>query len=203
MDRWNELPGDEIIEATVKALVANGINAAVAANGREAKKKVLSLIPPASQVMTMSSVTLQTLGLADEIDRPGRFDSIRNKLLTMDREKDKHEMKILGSCPSYAIGSVHAVTQDGHVLIASRSGSQLPAYAYGADQVIWTAGTQKIVRDVAAGIKRIYEYVLPLEDARMRRAHGVGSDVDKLLIINKEFIPGRITLILVKEKLGF
>ncbi len=203
MDRWNELPDNEIIEATVKALIANGINAMVAATGAEAKEKSLSLIPPGSVVMAMSSVTTQSIGLTEEIDNSGRFDSVRKKLMSLDREKDKHEMKILGAAPAYTTGSVHAVTQDGHVLIASRTGSQLPAYVYGADHVIWIVGAQKIVKDTRAGMQRIYEYVLPLEDARMRKAHGVGSDVDKLLIINKEFVPGRITLILVKEKLGF
>jgi len=203
MDTWSELPPDEIIETTVKALITNGINTVVAANGTEAKEKALALIPPGSQVMTMSSVTDQVIGLNEEIDNSGHFNSLRKKILAMDRERDKHEMKILASAPIFTVGSVHAVTEDGHVLVASRSGSQLPAYIYGADKVIWVAGAQKIVKDVPTGIKRINDYVLPLESARMMKVHGVGSDVDKLLIFNKEFIPGRVTFILVKERLGF
>lgn len=101
------------------------------------------------------------------------------------------------------MGSVHAVTQDGHILIASNSGSQLPAYAYSAAHVIWVVGTQKIVKNIEEGMKRIYEYCLPLEDARAQKAYGVGSAVNKLLIVNVEKVPGRITIILVKEKLGF
>ncbi len=99
---------------------------------------------------------------------------------------------------------MHAVTEDGKVLIASNSGSQLPAYAYGSGHVIWVVGAQKIVKNLDEGIKRIYEHSLPLESERARKAYGVpGSAVNKLLIINKEIIPGRITMILTKEKLGF
>ncbi len=88
-------------------------------------------------------------------------------------------------------------------MIASASGSQLPAYAYGAGQVIWVVGAQKIVQDLDDGFRRIYDYVLPLEDARARKAYGVGSGVNKLLIINQEKDPSRLKLILVRQKLGF
>jgi hypothetical protein len=89
------------------------------------------------------------------------------------------------------------------VLIASNTGSQLPAYVYGARHVIWVVGTQKIVKDVSEGMQRIWEYCLPLEDERAREAYGVGSAVNKLLIIHGEVRPNRITVIFVKAVLGF
>ena len=95
------------------------------------------------------------------------------------------------------------VTEDGKVLIASNSGSQLPGYAYGSSHVIWVVGTQKIVNNIDDGMKRIDQYVLPLESERAHKAYGVpGSFVSKLLIFNREN-PGRITMILVKQPLGF
>jgi len=112
-------------------------------------------------------------------------------------------MQKLGAAPEYAVGSVHAVTEDGKVIIASNTGSQLPAYAYGSAHVIWVVGTQKIVANLEQGLKRIYEYVLPLESERLKKVYGVESNVSKLLIINKEIAPNRLTLILVKQKLGF
>ena len=42
-----------------------------------------------------------------------------------------------------------------------------------------------------------------LEDVRAQKAYGVRSGVNKILIINKEVVPDRIVVILVKEKLGF
>ena len=205
MKKWGELSSDESIAKTIEALKANGIDAMVVANGEEAKKKVLELLPKGAEVMNMSSVTIDTLGLAKEINESGKFDSVKNKLSKMDRKTQKLEMQRIGAAPQYALGSVHAVTEDGKVIIASNTGSQLPAYAYGSSHVIWVVGAQKITKNVDEGTRRVYEYVLPLESKRANKAYNIttGSFVSKMLIINKERLPGRLTLILVKEKLGF
>ena len=122
----------------------------------------------------------------------------------MDRNTQGLEMQRLGAAPEFVIGSVHAVTQDGKVMIASNSGSQLPAHAYGSSNVIWVVGIQKIVKNIDEGFKRIYEHSLPLESERARKAYNMpGSFVSKILIINKEIKPGRITIIFVPEILGF
>jgi len=113
------------------------------------------------------------------------------------------EMRRLGASPDYTLGSVHAVTEQGEVFVASASGSQLAAYVYGAGAVIWVVGSQKIVSDREAAFKRIYEYSLPREDERAREAYGMGSRVNKVLVVTREFMPGRITVILVKQELGF
>lgn len=203
MNRWEQLADENTIQKTIDALRVNGIEAEVVDNGRDAKKKVLKLIPKGAEVMNMTSVTLDTIGLSKEILESEKFNSIRKKLMAMDRSTQGLEMNKMGSVPDWTIGSVHAVTEDGKVMIASNSGSQLPAYVYGAGHVVWVVGAQKIVKDMDEGFKRIYEHSLPLEDARSRKAYGVGSNVSKLLIINKETKPGRITLIFVRENLGF
>jgi hypothetical protein len=203
MDRWNQLASESSIEKAVSSLKVNGIEAVVVENGENAKKKILEIIPEGSEVMNMTSVTLDAIGVSREITESGRFKPVRNKLISMDSKTQGLEMKKLGSAPEWVVGSVHAVTEDGKVLVASASGSQLPAYAYGASKVVWVAGTQKIVKNMEEGIKRIYEHSLPLEDQRARKAYGIGSSVNKILIFNKEFVPGRVILILVKEELGF
>lgn len=205
MDKWNQLASKETIDKTIEALMANGIDAKFVKTGDEAKKEVFSLIPEGAEVMTMSSVTVDTLGIAKEVQESGKYDSVRNKLNLMNREIQGVEMQKLGESPEYAIGSIHAVTEDGHVIIASNTGSQLPAYASGASHVIWVVGTQKIVKNTDEGIKRIYEYVLPLESDRLNKLYNLtaGSFVSKLLIINREINLGRITLIFAGEKLGF
>ena len=205
MKKWDRLADEKTIENTVAALKANGIDAQVAENRQEAKRKVLELIPESSEAMTMTSVTLDTIGLSEEINKAdSRFRPVRDKLYAMDRNTQVQEMNRLGAAPEFVVGSVHAVTEDGHVLIASNTGSQLPAYSFGALHVIWVVGAQKIVKNTDEGIKRIYEHSLPLESERAKKAYGVpGSAVNKVLIINKEVQPGRIKLILVKEKLGF
>ena len=201
--KFSKLATDQQIKRTIKALQDDGFKAEVVASGEEAKKKVLGLIPQGAEVFTMTSQTLEAVGLAREINESGKYDSVRQKLNTMDRNTQGREMAKLGAAPEWVVSSVHAVTEDGHLLIASNTGSQLPAEAYAAGIVIFVVGAQKIVKNVDSGIRRINEYSYPLEDERAQKAYGMKSGVNKLLIIAKEINPDRIHVILVKEKLGF
>ncbi len=204
MTEWTHLATAESLTKTVAALEANGISALMAETGAEAKQRVLELIPKGAEVMTMTSVTLEDLGITTALNESGVYDSVKSKLQAMDRQTQSRQMQQLGAAPEWAVGSAHAVTEEGQVLIASNTGSQLPAYVYGADHVVWVVGSQKVVPNTELGIKRIYDYVLPLESERARKAYGTsGSNVSKLLIFNREVKPGRVTLILVKEALGF
>lgn len=204
MNTFNTSADDATIEKTAIALKGHGIDVIVVNTVEEAREKALELIPQQAEVMTMTSETLETIGLTKRLNESGNYKSVKTKLMTMDRKTQGNEMQKLGAAADYSIGSVHAVTEDGKVLIASNSGSQLPGYAYGSPHVIWVVGAQKIVKNVEDGMKRIYDYVLPLESERAHKAYGVpGSFVSKLLIFNKEVIPGRITMIMVKEPLGF
>lgn len=200
---FSEVVSDEQIQKTAKALEANGIKTLIAENAEEAKKLFFELIPDESEVFLGSSVTLETLGIQKEIDTSGRFDAIRPKMFAMNRETQAREIRKLGGTPDYAAGSVHAVTEDGHVLIASNTGSQLGPYASGAGKVIWVVGAQKLVKDLNEGLKRINEYVVPLEEEHMQTLYKISTNVSKVLIINKEIRPNRITMIIVKEKIGY
>lgn len=202
MGKWDTLADKATVEKTMAALTANGFVTYYMENGAEAKKKLFELLPAGAEVMNNSSTTLLQLNIADELTKSGKYNSVRNKLLAMDRKTQGREMQKMGSAPEWSVGSVHAITEDGHVMIASASGSQLPGYAFGADHVIWIAGTQKIVKNLDEGNQRIYEYVLPLENARAMKAYGAPSAVNKLLIINNDKAP-RLNLILVNEVLGF
>jgi len=197
------LANDEQIERTAKALEANNIHTLIAENGEEAKRLFFELVPDGSEIFLGASVTLETLGIKDEIDKSGRFDALRPKMFAMNRETQGREIRKLGGTPDYAAGSVQAVTEDGQVLIASNSGSQLGPYASGAGKVIWVVGAQKIVRDLNEGLRRIQEYNYPLEEQHMQQLYGVGTHINKVLIVNGELRPNRITMIIVKEELGF
>jgi len=198
-----KLASDEQIERTVQALEANGIHALVAQNGAEAKRLFFELVPDGSEIFLGASVTLETLGIRDEIDKSGRFDALRPKMFAMNRETQGKEIRKLGASPDFSAGSVQAITEDGHVVLASNTGSQLGPHASGAGKVIWVAGAQKIVKDVAEGLRRIDEYCLPKEEVHMQELYKAHTSVSKVLIVNKEIRPGRATLIIVKEELGF
>jgi len=193
---------DEQIERAVQALAANNIRALVVDDRAAALQALLELLPEGAEVFTASSQTLEAIGALKAINESGRFDAIRPKLLKLDRQTQAREMRKLADSPDYVVGSVHAITEQGQVLVASGGGSQLASYVYGAGKVIWVAGSQKIVANRNDGFRRIEQHSLPLEDARMRLTRGVGSQVGKVLIFNREPV-GRTTLILVREALGY
>lgn len=194
---------DAQLTRTAAALEANGFAVRRAADGAEARQIVLDLIPDGALVHHGASVTLESTGLSAEIERSGRFEPLRVRLATMDRQTEYDEMRRLAAAPDVMLGSVAAVTETGSLIAASASGSQLGPYVSGAGHVILIVGKQKIVPDVEAGLRRLYDVVYPMEDARAQAAYGVSTAVNKVLIMNREFRPGRVTIVLVDEALGF
>jgi hypothetical protein len=207
MKDYKVLASNESIDKAIKALGANGIEASVVETGADALKKVQELLPAGSEAFTANSTTLDQIGAVKLINESGRYDAVKAKLFKMDAKTQSREMRKLGAGPDFTIGSAHAVSETGSVLIASLTGSQLPAYAYGSGTVIWVVSTKKIVKDVEEGFRRIDEHVVPLESIRARKAYGLPDSFNsypgKVLVFNREVQPGRVKLIFVKEDLGF
>lgn len=200
---YGTLPDAGRVRRAAEALEAHGMTVLRAATAAEARGIVLGLIPEGSQVHSGASQTLEATGILEEIERSGRYQPLRPQIWSMDRAAQADEIRRLAAAPDVMLGSVHAVTETGSLLAASMSGSQLGPYAISAGRVIFVVGTQKIVADVDDGLQRIDQYAFPLEDARAQEAYGIHSAVNKVLIINGEITPGRITVVLVDEVLGF
>ena len=202
-DRFTTLPDEAALQTTVVALEEHGFSVEVVADLDAARQAVLARIPEGSSVMTNTSETLNQTGLVDVINEGGgRYESARNKMFALDFATQAQQMKAIGGQPDYALGSVHAVTRDGTLVIASASGSQLASYAWGAANVIFVVGAQKLVPTLDAARERIYQHTLKLEDARAQAAYGQHSFVGKLLEIHAE-LPGRIHIVLVRQPVGF
>ena len=200
---FSRLASKQQIRAVASALEQSGITAGVVDSGEEARAAVRSILPVGAEVFNNTSRTLEVIGVAEDIERSGLYQPLRPRLYRMDRAMQGREMRQLSAAPDWVVGSVHAVTEQGSLLIASASGSQLGPIVSGAGHVIFVIGGQKIVPDFNAGLRRLYEYCFPLEDRRAREAYGVPSGVNDILVINKAIAPGRITAILVNESLGF
>ena len=201
-DRFTTLPEDQTLAATVTALEEHGFSVEVVDDLDAARQAVLDRIPHGASVMTNTSVTLAETGIAEAINGGGRYESARNKMFALDFATQAREMKAIGGQADYALGSVHAVTRDGILVIASASGSQLASYAWGAANVMFVVGAQKLVPDLAAARERIYQHSLVLEDARAIAAYGQHSQVGKILEIHAE-LPGRIHVVLIRQPVGF
>ena len=198
------LADDAAIERTVGALRAKGYAVHVVDDAAAARDLILSLIPAGAEVSQGASETLEQIGVTAAIEEPGRFDAIRPRTRAMDRTTPEgiRAMRKLGIAPDHYVVSVHALVEDGTIVIASNTGSQLGPIAFGAGDIVFAVGTQKIVPDLATALRRIEEYSLPLEHQRLQALYGVNSAVRKILIVHEEFRPGRCTFVLIKELVG-
>jgi hypothetical protein len=200
---FTQLASEEQLAKTVQALQTRGIRTVVFQTGEEARAYVLDLIPSGVEVYDSPSRTLELIGLAEDIKQATRFQSVRKRVHSLDHVTQRREIRGLTASPDVLVGSVHAITENGEVLLASATGSQLGSAAAGAGTVIWVVGTQKLVRTLEDGFRRIQEYSLPLENERTQQVYGQTSAINKMLIISGEAYPGRITIVLIKQNLGF
>jgi L-lactate utilization protein LutC len=202
---WVELADQDILKRTGESLAKRGFHVEFLNNKEEAMERLKNLISPGAEVMTGSSTTLKEIGFIDFLSSGNhQWNNLKEKIVSEKDPKKQVELRKKSVISEYFLGSVHAITQSGQVVIASATGSQLSSYVYASNNVIWVVGTQKIVPNLEEGLRRIREYVFPLEDQRMKQAGYKGSTIAKILIFEKETMPFRkITLIFVKEKLGF
>ena len=190
------------IARVAEVLVSHNIEAIVVETGAEARDLVLAMIPEGSEVHSGKSKTLEDIGLYAELAESGRYDAIRPRMLEMDRATQGREIRKLVGTPDFMVGSVAAVTEDGTLVVASATGSQLSAYAAGAGRLILVVGSQKIVPDLDAALRRIDEVVFPYEDAQVVERLGVHTILEKVLLIYGEWTAGRTTVVLVREPVG-
>ena len=191
------------LQAVAEKLRERNFEVLIVDTGAEARDAALGLVPEGAEVHSAKSKTLEDIGLFDVLMQSGRYDFLRPKLFTMDRATQAREMRKLVAAPDYMLGSVQAVTDAGQLVVASASGSQMGPYSAGAGQLILVVGSQKIVPDLDTALRRITEHVQPYEDQRLREQMGVGTKLCRLLILECDFRPGRTTIILVREPVGF
>jgi hypothetical protein len=196
-----EETGDRV-EQVAAALRAHKIEAIVVDSGEEARRVVLGMIPEGAEVHSGKSKTLEDIGLYADIVESGRYDALRPRYFAMDRKTQGREIRKLIAAPDFMLGSVAAVTEAGVLVSASATGSQLGPYVSGAGRVILVVGSQKIVPDLEAALRRMDEIVTPWEKARVRERLGVDTGLEKLLVVYGEWNAGRTTVVLVREPVG-
>ena len=193
----------ERLERAAAALTANNFAVEILDDAAAARTRIKDLIPEGASVFTGASETLRLSGIEEDISKSGRYDDIRSRGQTMDRATQLGEIWRLMSAPDVIVGSVAAVTETGFLVIASASGSQLPGYAGSAGHRIWVVGAQKVVPDLPAALRRVEDHCLPLENDRAMKVYGGPSAINRVLILNAEPHPGRGTVLLLREAIGF
>ena len=193
----------ERLERAAAALRAHGFTVEILDDAAVARTRIKDLIPEGASVFTGASETLRLSGIDDDINTSGRYDAVKSRGLTLDRATQIDEIRRLVASPDVVMGSVAAVTETGSLVVASASGSQLPAYAGGGARAIWIVGAQKVVPDLSTALRRVEDHALPLESARAQVVYGQPSAINRLLILNAEPHPGRGTVLLLREPIGF
>src|SRR5664280_1350113 len=196
-------PASEItIEQVARRIRERNIEVLIVKNGAEARQVVLERLPKGAEVHSGKSKTLQDSGIFDALMDQNQYNALRHQFLKMDRKTQGREIRKLIAAPDFMLGSVQAITEDGILVVASATASQIGPYANTAGKVILVVGHQKIVTDIDTAFRRIREYILPWEEVQVRKAVNMGTFVGKILIIEREWISDRMTLILVKEPIG-
>jgi L-lactate utilization protein LutC len=201
---WEKIATGEMIANTAASLKKGNISVQILENKEEVLAMLKKVIPEGASVMTGGSTTLNEIGLTDLLksgDHPWK--NLKDDIMAEKDEKKQQELRMKSTLADYFLGSVHAVAETGQVVIASATGSQLPAYVFSSPNVIWIVGAQKLVADLETAVRRVREYVYYREDERMKKDGAPGTMMGKLLIFEKEFVPGRVQMIIIKEKLGF
>ena len=195
-------PGERL-ERVAAALTANNFAAEILEDAAVARARIKDLIPEGASVFTGASETLRLSGIEEDLNNSGRYQAIRPRALAMDRATQMDEIRRLLASPDVIVGSLAAVTETGSLVIAAGSGSQLPGYAGGSARAIWIVGAQKVVPDLSSALRRVEDHCLPLENDRAMRVYGQPSAINRLLILNAEPRPGRGTVLLLREAIGF
>jgi hypothetical protein len=193
---------EETIQRVAEKMRERNIEAIVVDDGDAARKVVLDCLPDGAEVHSGKSKTLEDAGIFKALQESGRYDFLRNRYMKMDRKTQAREIRKLIAAPDFMLGSVNAVTEDGILVATSATGSQFGGYASGGGKVILVVGSQKIVPDLETALRRIREHVFQWEDARVRETLGVGTVIGKILIIEREWLANRTTVVLVRQPIG-
>ena len=193
----------ERLERAAAALTAHGFAVEILDDAAAARARIKELIPAGASVYTSASETTRLSGIREDINDSGRYEAVGPRVMAMDREAEFDDIRRLIAGPDFVVGSVAALTETGSIVVASASGSQLPAYAGGAGRAIWIVGAQKVVPDLSTALRRVEEHCLPLESDRAQAFYGQPSAVNRLLVMNAEPYPGRATVLLLREAIGF
>jgi len=193
---------NDLVERVAAVLRSHNIEAIVVDTADRARETVLGIVSEGAEVHSGKSRTLEEVGLYRELMESGRYEAIRPKVFSMDRATQGREIRKLSAAPDIMLGSVAAVTEDGALVAASATGSQLGAYASGAGRLILVVGSQKIVPALDAALRRVREVVFPWENEQVQARMGVDTILEKVLIIYGEWTAGRTTVVLVRQPVG-
>lgn len=200
---YDEIKNKEEVEQTKKALEERGINVVIKNTKEEALNYLKETIPEKSSVMNGSSTTLGEIGFTDYLKNQSKWNNLHEDILNEEDQEKQNDLRRQSQAADYFLGSVNAISKEGELVAVDASGTRVGAYPFAAKNLILVSGTNKITENLDDAFKRTRQHAFPLEDKRALEAYGFNSTFGKWVIIEREIFPGRTTLVLVNEKLGY
>lgn len=203
---FDKLASKDTLASVTTALKEHGIDAAVVDNEIEALEMIKTVIPAGASVMNGASRTLEQIGFIDYLKSSTHgWNNLHEAIVKETDQAKQGQLRKQALLADYYLGSVHALAETGEFIIASNTGSQLPHVVYSSPNLIFVVGAQKIVPTLSDAMTRLEEYVVPLEDERMKQAYGMGTMLSKIVIFRREnaMMGRKVRMILVKKQLGF
>jgi len=202
-------------ETIISNFKKRGIEGAYCETCAKAVEEICARIPAGSLVGLGGSETVMESGLIDALRRMD--------IRLLDRYKEGvskeavDDMRHQGLRADIFICSSNAVTSDGKLVNMDGTGNRVAAMIFGPKKVIIMVGMNKLVADVEAAISRVKNTAAPANSIRV----GVETPCSKtgfcqdphchppqriccqLLVTEASMIPGRISVVLVGEALGY
>jgi L-lactate utilization protein LutB len=204
VDTWNRFPTPDVVELTVRAAEERGITVIPVDDGAEAMAVLRRIIPLNGEVMSGSSTTLIEIGFEEYVAGGKSGWNLMHSMINAENDAAKRaELRRKSVTADYFISGANAIAQTGEIVGCDASGSRVGAWPFAAGHLILVVGVNKIVPTLEDALKRVKLYAYPLENVRAKKVYGTPSVIGKCAIISQEKIKGRITLILVRESLGY
>ena len=199
------------LDRTVKALCKNRFEACVIHSREEMFAKLQELLPPGVSCSVGGSMTLFETGVIDFL-KNGEYTYLDRYAPGADIKQVFHDAL---SCQVY-ITSANAITETGEIYNIDATGNRVASLVYGPEKVVIIAGQNKIVPDLSAARIRVQQVAAPANSVRLNKEElpcfhtGVCGDCNSShrlcayeVICRYQSIPGRITVLLLNESVGY
>lgn len=202
--RWNRIPDDATIQKTVAAIEARNIRVILVDTAKDALQAVVDLIPEGGEVMNGFSTTLVEIGYDQVLEENPKGWRNYHAVITAENDTEKrHALRRKSVAADYFLSGVQAIAESGEVVGCDKTGSRTGAWPHAAANLILVSGANKIVSTLDDALRRCQEYALPLEEQRAQHVYGTGSYIGKYVVLDREDADGRVTLVLIREPLGY
>lgn len=220
---------EERAKRVVARLLKLNVNAIFTPTKEEALGEVMNLIPEGVRVVRGDSLSLDQIGIMKLLKERNRNEVIdpferNSEGWTVLRGKERRQAFKAGFSADVFITGANAITLDGKIVSTDALGNRVAPVIFGPEKVILVVGVNKIVKDLDSALKRIHEYVAPVNAKRHALKHhlaefgqlpcavtGTCADCNhewricrNTVIIEGAMVreKGRINVVLVGEELG-